>query len=136
LITGRGAKRIIVDGETWGEILSVDDATIKQDWFLPCAFAQTDLVRAAYHLTRGRLWLPPISTEACITLTTLNTLGKLGPDRRDLKDAFDDVSSPTPYMLISGRIRLNTQSLMAVYLPQPVLSNVWWFFALKSDTPT
>jgi hypothetical protein len=181
LSTGKGAKRIIVDGQTWGEILSVDDATIKQDWFLPCAFAQSDLIRAAYHLVKGRFWLPISTHEACIPLATLNTLGKLGPDRRDLKDAFDDVSSPTPYeafwghdakamntiqqtsnryllalsearkgrklrksedmwqlsgyILLSGRMWLTTQSLMAVYLPQPVLSNVWWSYALKSDTP-
>jgi hypothetical protein len=34
-------------------------------------------------------------------------------------------------VLIGERLRLNTQRLVAVRLAKPVLSNVWWPFALK-----
>lgn len=97
LITGRGAKRIIVEGETWGEILSVDDTTIKQDWFLPCAFAQSDLIRMAYYLAKGCLWLPTIAEAQPIPICKLEELGKLGYDIRDVRDGFDPVDAPTPF---------------------------------------
>jgi len=96
-VTGAGAQRIIIGGQTWGEILSVDASTIQADWFLPCAFAQSDLARIAYRLLKGELWLPTQRKTAVIPITKLESLGSLGYDIRDIRDGFEPVDSPTPF---------------------------------------
>jgi hypothetical protein len=66
-------------------------------WILPCAFAQSDLIRVAYHLTRKNLWLPGHGVVGPLPLCPLKELGTLGPDRRDIHDGFELSKTPTAY---------------------------------------
>jgi hypothetical protein len=179
LATGLGTASITVFEEKAGEVLSYPWKEMQADWFLPCAFAQTDLIRSAYYVMKGRLWLPGAKDMAELKLCPLGELGVLGPDRRDIHDGFNVTETPTAYptfwghdasailtmaqkpnqyleplaqpkkkrplrkvtdlwplagrILLAERLRLNTQRLVAVRVDQPVLSNVWWSFAFKSD---
>ncbi|MDM8518714.1 hypothetical protein QUF64_01600 [Anaerolineales bacterium HSG6] len=150
----------------------------KSSWMLPCAFAQADLIQAAYHLEQGGLWMPNQGVVAHIPLRRLGDLGQLGPDRRDIHDACTHSEARTDYpafwgqsakvnsleqtankyltplterkpgrpwpnferlwsrsgrLLLLERLRLNTQSVVAVRCPQPVLSNMWWEFSCHAD---
>ncbi|MFP4395963.1 MAG: hypothetical protein ACLFTI_11930 [Anaerolineales bacterium] len=181
IVDGQGAVSLWVGRQKVGEAIAYPWADLRQreNWMLPCAFAQGDLIRTAYHLLRGRLKLPGYSQSHAIPLTPLQRLGVLGPDRRDIYDGFDRVEHTTAYpafwghsaddvltmaqsancyleplsqpkngrplrrteqlwplagrLLLAERLWLNTQRTPAVYLPRPVLSNVWWSFALRED---
>jgi hypothetical protein len=177
LVDGQGALSIPMNGDKGGEAIAYAWDEMQADWFLPTAFAQSDLTRAAYHLLRGDLWLPGFGKRGQVRLCPLSELGKLGPDRRDIHDGFDVTDSATAFpafwghdadtmltlaqeankylaplakakkgrslrkvedlwplagkILLAERMRLNTQRLVSVRLPQQVLSNVWWPFAFK-----
>jgi hypothetical protein len=150
----------------------------RHSWMPANAFAQSDLIRVAFHLLEGKVWLPGRKGSAKIAMCRLADLGSLGPDVRDLYDGFKISKSPTIYraflgrdaktitrisdeangyltplskpkagrkhlrkvedlwplagrLLIAERLRLNTQSIMALRVPKPVLSNVWWPFTFK-----
>jgi hypothetical protein len=173
---GQGTTSLRVGTKKMGEAVSFawDDLRNRESWMLPCAFAQTELIRATYHLLDGKLRLPGSGQTAAINLTLLKKLGELGPDRRDVYDGFELTEEKTAYaafwghdaesvqtlsqpvthhlnalsqarkgrslrkaeqlwpragrLLIAERMRLNTQGVFAIRLPQPVLANVWWSF--------
>lgn len=179
LVTGQGVAQLRINGYKAGEIVSYSWDEMQRDWFLPCAFAQADLIRSAYHLLNGELKLPGVEQIYSVPLTRLGDLGVLGPDRRDIHDGFELTPSPTVYpafwghdaqsmltiaqkpnqylsplpkakpgrslrkatdlwplsgkILLAERMWLRTQRLVAVHLDQPVLSNVWWSFALNGE---
>jgi hypothetical protein len=66
------------------------------------------------------------------TVTTLHQSPNayLAPSRRPLRKA-ESLWSGAGKMLIVERMRLNTQRLTAVLLPEPVLSMSWWPFRLR-----
>jgi hypothetical protein len=143
-----------------------------QAWILACAFAQADLIRAAYHLCQGSLWLPGRRGVTPLPLRNLGDFAVLGPDRRDIHDGFklsqhltaypafwghnaqaittleqtpnaflspmaaakagrtlrkaDDLWPLAGRIMVAERIRMNTQRLTCVKIPDIVLSNVWW----------
>jgi len=179
LVTGQGAAQIMLGSKKAGEAFTYPWLDMLDDWFLPAAFAQADLVRNAYHLMKGGLRLPGAKRTEPLPLCPLGDLGVLGPDRRDIHDGFELTTAETIYptfwghdskniltlaqqpnnyltplpqakegrplrqvsdlwplagtILLAERMRLNTQRLVAVRLPEPVLSNVWWSFAFKPD---
>lgn len=181
LIGGQGALDISIGRRKVGEVLACPWSKLlaESTWMLPCGFSQSDLVRAAYHVTQGRLWIPGRGECGQIPLRRLEDLGRLGPDARDIHDGFRFTESPTPYpafwghdlspnhsmaqranrflaplprakptrplrkvedlwplagrVLITERMRLNTQGLVAIRLTEPVLSSVWWSLALKAE---
>jgi hypothetical protein len=174
LADGQGALQVGVGESKMGEAVSVPWTDLRDQycWLLPCAFAQSDLIRAAKHLTVGELWLPGHKSVDPVPLCPLRQIASLGPDRRDVHDGFVLSRAPTPYpafwghdasavytlrqcpntylsprpepqrgrhlrkvtdlwplagrVLVAERMWLKTQRLMAVYVEQPVLSNVWW----------
>ncbi len=83
-------------------MLAVEWNTLKQDWFLPCAFAQSDLTRVALRLRKGEVWLPTLTNHTDVELCPLDELGKLGPDRRNIYDNFDAVDTPTAFAAFWG----------------------------------
>lgn len=89
-IDQQGAKEIYIGRVKAGEALAFSWKEIKEwpMWMLPVAFAQSDLIRAAYHLMRGRLWLPGYGIRRVIPLRPLKDFGTLGPDARDMHDGF------------------------------------------------
>jgi len=101
-----GALEIAPNGEKLGEALSVPWAWLKgRLWSFPCAFAQADLVRALLYLLEGKLYLPGegfFPKTECIPLCTLQDLGELGFDRRDIHDGFTLARSRTSYPAFWG----------------------------------
>ncbi len=86
---GQGAVEIRMGDTKFGEVISVPWASIRDSsWMPPCAFAQSELLRAAHHLTRGKLYMPGKGAVTKVSLCPLDQLGTLGPDRRDIHDGF------------------------------------------------
>lgn len=179
--TGQGTTSLKVGEQKVGEAVAFtwEDLRNRESWMLPCAFAQTDLIRAVYHLLQGNLKLPGYGQTTDIALTPLENLGELGFDRRDIYDGFELVAEKTAYaafwghdteavqtlaqsvthylaalaqakpgrplrkpeqlwpragrLLLAERLGLNTQRVVAIRLPQPVLANVWWSFTPKRE---
>lgn len=102
--TSQGALELFLGKEKLGEALSFDWEVIKKwpMWMLPCAFAQSDLIRVAYHLMQGNLWIPGHGLQGEVPLCPLNTLASLGPDGRDIHDGFRVSKSPTAYPAFWG----------------------------------
>jgi hypothetical protein len=71
-------------------------------WILPCAFAQADLIRAAYFLAERKLWLPGVKGFAAVPLKPLGDFATLGPDRRDIHDGFNVSKHPTSFPAFWG----------------------------------
>jgi hypothetical protein len=95
---GQGALEVAVGDTKFGEALSMPWINLKEhSWMLPCAFAQADSVRAAYHLLMGRLWLPGTNVVGRIRLCPLKQFGELGPDVRDIHDGFKVARGKTSY---------------------------------------
>lgn len=86
---GQGASELTIGDTKFGEAVSVPWSSLRQNlWMPPCAFAQSELVRAVHHLIQGRLYLPGQPVSRALRLCALGDLGKLGPDRRDIHDGF------------------------------------------------
>lgn len=102
LVEDQGAVSLMLDKTKMGEAVTLSHAEMLKDWFMPCAFAQTDLTRAAYHLINGRLFLPGQPQHSSLQLCSLRELGQIGPDRRDIHDGFEVQESPTPYPTFWG----------------------------------
>lgn len=97
--TGQGAQAIGVGSEKMGEAVSMSWQHLRdsQSWMLPCAFAQSDLIRAAFHLVKGGVWIPGRPSMHSLPVCRLDQLGTLGPDRRDIHDGFGLSKSVTSY---------------------------------------
>lgn len=95
---GQGALEVMLGDVKFGEATSVPWLSIRNGlWMTGCAFAQSDLLRAAYHLTKGKLYLPGADVSGSIPLCPLGELGTLGPDRRDIHDGFSLARGKTAY---------------------------------------
>ena len=104
LASGQGAIQVGVGKSKMGEAMRISWADLRKEysWLLPCAFAQSDLIRAVYHLTRGELRLPGRKEIHPLPLCPLRKVGSLGPDRRDIHDGFAISRSATPYPTFWG----------------------------------
>jgi hypothetical protein len=72
-------------------------------WSPPCAFAQTELVRAFRHLRRGRVYIPGSGVVGNVPLRPLRDIADLGPDPRDVADGFSwSPNSVTTYSAMKG----------------------------------
>ncbi len=97
-----GVAPIMVGDRKLGEAIAVPWRDLREGPWLGCAFAQTDVMRAAWGLWRGYLQLPGHGDLFTVPLKPLSMLGKLGPDRRDVYDGFRKVNTPTPYPAFWG----------------------------------
>jgi len=103
VIDDQGALDIDIGDVKSGEALTVPWSDLRNSsWILPCAFAQADLTRAAYHLLKGDVWLPAVGVTGNLPLCPLGKLGDLGPDVRDIHDGFKAVKSATTYPAFWG----------------------------------
>lgn len=99
----QGALEVNVGSVKFGEAVSVPWSSLRQGlWMPPCAFAQSELVRAAHYLVQGRLYLPGVGSKRHVRLCPLSNLGRLGPDRRDIHDGFQKTGAGTPYPAFWG----------------------------------
>ena len=110
---GQGALEMSLGKEKTSEVLTYQWEDFKNwhTWLLPCAFAQSDLIRAAYHLMQGRLWLPGFGLRGQFPLAPLNIFGSLGPDGRDIHDGFRLSKSKTAYAAFWGT---DTQTILTL----------------------
>lgn len=111
--TGQGARELRIGDKKVGEAISFPWDNIKPQpiWILPCAFAQADLTRAAYHLINGNLWLPGLGKSGSLPLCPLSGLASLGPDRRDIHDGFSLSKTKTSYPAFWGHTAKDTHTL-------------------------
>ncbi|MBI1956116.1 MAG: hypothetical protein HYS38_06950 [Acidobacteria bacterium] len=78
-----------LDDRKFGEAFSIEWASIQnRSWALPCSFAQAELVAAFMKLVNGHLHLPQRRLDARIALCNLRNFAEVGPDPRDVYDAF------------------------------------------------
>ena len=96
---GQGALKVGVGKRKMGEAVSIPWTSLRDEfsWLLPCAFAQSDLIRVAYYLMQNRVWIPGRKELIPIALSPLGQLASLGPDRRDIHDGFEQSSAKTSY---------------------------------------
>jgi hypothetical protein len=100
---GQGALEFSLDRssgqEKLGEAMAFPWQEIRSwpAWMLPCAFAQSDLIRAAYFITKGELWLPGRKGLTAVPLKPLGDFAVLGPDVRDIHDGFSVSKHATAY---------------------------------------
>jgi hypothetical protein len=97
IASGQGALEISNGKEKVGEAVGLSWNEMRANWLLPCAFAQSDLIRVAYRLIEGNLRCPGHLRVNRIPLCSLDELGYLGPDRRDIHDGFRLSKGPTSY---------------------------------------
>ncbi len=174
-----GISEIFVGVQKFGEAVDIDWSELKAGPWIGGAFAQTNLVRAAWFLRQGIIYQRGQNGIISIPVTLLGKLGELGPDRRDIADGFTIAAGRTSYpiyrghnanevrmmsarptgylaprsnaakgrpkrdvgllwpragnVMIAERSRLNTQRLLAVFLDEAALSNVWWPLKLEND---
>ena len=103
LVTGQGAHVVRAGETTFGEAVSLPWGSLKSgSWLWGCAFAQADLIRAAFNLAQGKVWLPGQRVTATLPLCPLRQLGDLGPDVRDIRDGFQETQTVTPYPAFWG----------------------------------
>jgi hypothetical protein len=88
--SGQGALELSLGEAKLGEAISMPWEHLKaqESWLLPCAFAQADLVRVAYYLLKGHMWLPGYGVGRNVALAPLADFAEIGPDRRDIHDGF------------------------------------------------
>lgn len=109
---GQGALEVVVGTVKFGEAIGIPWQDLRDSsWVLPCAFAQSELIRASYSLSRGALYLPGSGVVGSIPLCALEVLGDLGPDRRDIWDGFNRTKTPTAYPAFWGHIASKVRSL-------------------------
>jgi hypothetical protein len=115
LAEGQGAVELRRGNLKLGEVLTVPwDYVRGSSWMLPAAFAQSELVRVAYHLAQGDLCLPGDPVIVPVPVCALGDLGTVGPDRRDIHDGFDVTTTKTPYAALWGHDAQEALSLARV----------------------
>lgn len=108
-----GTCEIRTDGKKFGEITEVSlEENTQLSWALPVSFAQTDLCRVAFHLSRGKIFLPTQGVVGSIKMGRLDRVASLGPDGRDIYDGFSLSKSPTAYPAFWGYEAEDLQGLV------------------------
>jgi hypothetical protein len=98
-----GTCELRTNGNKFGEMVSLNlSENPTTSLAIPAAFAQTDLARSAYNLSKGKIFLPRQGEVGSIPLVSLDTLAQLGPDGRDIYDGFALSTSQTPYPALWG----------------------------------
>lgn len=93
-----GTSPIVIGTRKVGEvILAPPTRIIRGNWAVEASFSQTDLCRTAFFLSKSQLYVPGRGVIAKLPMTPLARLGRLGPDARDIHDAFDVVAGKTAY---------------------------------------
>jgi hypothetical protein len=103
VISGQGAFQLKLGSMKYGEALSLPWQQMKNgNWLLPCAFAQSELVRVTHLLLSGQVALPGYTTSSNIPTKPLVQVADVGPDARDVMDGFDTSTGSTPYAAVWG----------------------------------
>ena len=96
LVEGTGTALLEADGQHVGGLLSVPEPSLSSDRWLGVQFARGDALRCALRLlNEGKVVIPGQSGAAQLSLCKLDELGRVGPDRRDMWDGFQDIADVT-----------------------------------------
>jgi autotransporter passenger strand-loop-strand repeat protein len=95
-------SEIVVGTRKYGESIEIPWGEVRAGPWLGCTFAQTNLVRTAWMLRQGRLYIPGRNRTIAIPVQQLGKLGNLGPDRRDIAVGFTVSTGHTPYPALMG----------------------------------
>ena len=102
-LEGTGSALLEVDGQHVGELVSIPETKLASKKWLGMQFARADLTRSAARLLDdGEVWLPGEAETVSVPLCTLDNLGPIGPDRRDLWDGFERTSVLTAYPMVEN----------------------------------
>ena len=176
-----GAALLEVDGRHVGEAVSLPASTITGKKWAGVQFARADLIRSAMRLLNdGEVWVAGEASTSKVSLCRLDTLGQVGPDRRDVWDGFQRTEAVTAFpmvanhdteqrrsmiaepdvflaplveprpnrrlkpidqlwdksgqLLISERLWLETNRVVAMRVDRRVLSNVWWPVKVEDES--
>jgi hypothetical protein len=111
--SGQGTLELVLGERKIGEVMSLSASALRDpDWSLSCSFAQSELLRALYHLSRGRIYLPGKGMTCSVPLCALGMLGELGFDCRDMHDGFALSQGATPYPALWGH---DTSSVVTMH---------------------
>ena len=103
------------NGKKFGEIACLSLQEFENvPWTLPIAFAQTDLCRAAFHLSQGDIFLPRLGKVGKVKTKKLSEIVTLGPDGRDIYDGFTLTDTHTSYQAFWGYDAENIRQLVQV----------------------
>lgn len=107
-----GVDEIATETQKFGEVALCPPERIKTGaWNAEASFAQTELCRAAYRLSRGEVYMPGLGCTGSVALVRLGELGEVGPDCRDIHDGFRLAGSPTQYEALWGHDTTAVQSI-------------------------
>ena len=110
-----GTALLEVDGRHVGEVFSMPESKLRGKKWAGMQFARADLVRSALKLLDdGEVWVPGESSTAKVTMCSFDKLGSLGPDRRDILDAFDRTDAITAYPMVEGHDTEQRKRLLVV----------------------
>jgi hypothetical protein len=79
-----GVTTLLIGDRKYGESVSIALSDLQSTPWIGCAFAQTDLVRAAWYLRRGSPLFPGSRDLFPVGIVRLGDIATLGPDRRDI----------------------------------------------------
>lgn len=97
-----GVSTLFLGERRIGEALSIPTSRLRQMPWIGCAFAQTELVRAAWYLRDGIFYLLNSKDPASVPTATLGDICALGPDRRRLWATFRHVEHPPGFPVLWG----------------------------------
>lgn len=97
-----GITSLEVGTTKFGEALELPWSDVSSNPWIGGAFAQSDLVRTAWHLRKGRLSVPASKAFFDVPIDRFDKFAILGPDRRDVYDGFDPVRHVTAYPALWG----------------------------------
>ena len=98
-----GTCELRSNGYKYGEAVTLSlDKNPGTPWSIPVSFAQTDLCRTAFNLSKRKIFLPTEGEVGAIPLVNLSVVAELGPDGRDVYDGFSLTDSTTPYPAFWG----------------------------------
>jgi hypothetical protein len=107
-----GTASIRVGGHKVGEVIVAPAERIRRGvWHFEAAFSQTDLCRTALYLSMGDIYIAGRGVLGKVPMTPLVKLGSLGPDRRDIHDAFEEDSTSKTYLAFWGHDTSATQKM-------------------------
>jgi hypothetical protein len=112
LLSQRGICELTTDGRKYGEAIAAKYVDLqKRPWVYENAFAQTELSRTVYYLSKGRVYLPTVTRMPRLPVTPLSSLAELGPDRRDIHDGFEVTDSATSYPAMWGHEHMDVRTM-------------------------
>ena len=114
-VEGTGTAFLEIDGQHVGELVTLPEMDFSSERWPGVQFARTDLLRCALRLlSEGEVVIPGQTGQPKVSLCRLGELGRVGPDRRDMWDGFQDTASVTAYPMVANHNTEVRRSVVAV----------------------